>query len=188
MGRLWSGHGDPDPIVVQIGAVLLDLDDNASIIDQTKIYIKPADRNGVPCKLDPYFVRLTGITSDVLAREAVDLGMALKQFSTFSRGAGFWSWGKDELFALGISCFVRGITPPIDAARFGNLRSVLRRAGMSDADIKATNSGELAEFYGVGCASLTKHDAVDDTFSLARALRHLMKEGQLSASGFETEF
>lgn len=186
MSRLWSGHGDPDPIVVQIGAVLLDLDDHASIVDQTKIYIKPTDRDGLPCQLDPYFVQLTGITSDVLASDAVDLGNALKQFSTFSRGTDLWSWGKDELFTLAVSCFVRGIAPPIGATRFGNLKNILSKAGMIEKDIKSTNSGELADYYGVGCESLAEHDALDDSLSLARTLRHLMLEGLLIPNNFAT--
>ncbi|WP_323006361.1 3'-5' exonuclease [Pseudorhodobacter sp.] len=184
MGRLWSGHDDPDPIVVQIGAVLLDLDANASIIDEFKIYIKPQDRNGVPYQLDPYFTDLTGISNEDIDKKAVDLASALHQFDAFSRGATFWSWGKDELFALGVSCFLRGIAPPISPRRFGNLKRALRQAGMPETEIKSTSSGELADYYGVGCASLSKHDGLDDAISLARAVGHLMGQGQLTAESF----
>ncbi len=181
MGRLWSAHDDPDPIVVQIGAVLLDLDDGARIVDETKIYVTPEDRSGAPCRLDPYFTDLTGISTEDLARNAVDLGTALRRLDDFSQGAGFWSWGKDELFALGISCFLRGIAPPIGPRRFGNLKGVFHRAGMPEADIKSTNSGRIAAYFGVGSASLAEHDALDDARSLARALGHLMARGHLSA-------
>lgn len=186
MGRMWSDHNDPDPIVVQIGAVRLDLDDDARIVDQIKIYIKPEDRHGTPYPLDPYFVDLTGVTNEVIDRDAVDLGSALREFDAFSRGTSLWSWGKDELFALGVSCFIHGITPPIAPARFGNLKLILSKAGMPDADIKSTSSGEIADYYDVGNPSLSKHDALDDTLSLAQALKHLMTLGHLRKDHFET--
>lgn len=185
MGRMWSDHSDPDPIVVQIGAALLDLEDNARVVGQTKIYIKPEDRHGAPYRLDPYFIGLTGISNEVIRDQAVDLGSALFQFDAFSCGANLWSWGKDELFALGVSCYVREIAPPIAPARFGNLKLILSKAGMPNADIESTSSGEIADYYGVGSASLSKHDALDDSLSLANALNHLMKHGQLHAPHFE---
>lgn len=186
MGRLWSHHADPDPIVVQIGAVLLDLANNANIIDEIKIYINPEDRHGARYQLDPYFIDLTGITENDITRDAVDLASALDQLDTFSRGANFWSWGKDELFALGVSCFLRGIPPPICPGRFGNLKRAMHQAGMPEADIKSTSSGEIAEYFGVGSASLSKHDGLDDAISLARAVGHLIRKGHLSAQCFAT--
>ena len=184
MGRLWSGHDDPDPMVVQIGAVLLDLDDDARIVDETKIYVKPEGRDGALYLLDPYFIELTGISDEVLATDAVDLGEALHRLDDFSQGADFWSWGKDELLALGVSCFLRGLVPPIGARRFGNLKSVFLRTGMTETHIKATNSGQLAGYYGVDSAALSEHDALDDARSLARALGHLMEKGHLSNDTF----
>lgn len=185
MGRMWSGHDDPDPIVVQIGAVRLNLDDNAKIIEETKIFIRPKDRKGAVCGLDPYFIALTGITDETIAQDAVELGAALAQLDEFSGTANFWAWGKDELIALGISCFLAGIAPPIKPSRFGNLKSIFRQAGMPNTDIDATSSGEIADYYGVGNSSLSKHDALDDALSLSRALRYLMERDQVSPHNFE---
>jgi inhibitor of KinA sporulation pathway (predicted exonuclease) len=184
MGRLWSGHGDPDPMVVQIGAVLLDLAQGARVIDEVRIHVKPIDRYGAACTLDPYFIDLTGITPHIIASQAVDLGVALQQLDAFSGGANLWSWGKDELFALGVSCFLRGIAPPIPAVRFNNLKHAMACAGMPDGDIKSTSSGAIADYFGVGLASLFKHDALDDARSLARAVGHLTAQGRLSADVF----
>ncbi|TNF17944.1 MAG: exonuclease [Rhodobacteraceae bacterium] len=184
MDRLWSGRDDPDPMVVQIGAVRLDLAAAARVIDETRIHITPEDRHGAPCALSPYFTELTGISQEALARDARPLGPALAAFDAFSRGAHLWSWGKDELFALGISCFLRGIAPPIPAVRFGNLKRVLKLAGMSDAEIAATSSGRIAAHFGLAHQGLRQHDALDDARSLTRAVQHLMARGDLTAETF----
>ncbi|MGO7565672.1 exonuclease, partial [Rhizobium johnstonii] len=47
----------------------------------------------------------------------------------FSGGARFWSWGKDELNMLAISCYVAGIHPSIPARRFDNAVKLLVAAG-----------------------------------------------------------
>lgn len=184
MGRMLPGFDDPDPIVVQIGAVLLDIEKGAEIVDNIKLYIKPLDRDGATYQLDPYFTDLTGVSDDDLSKKGVDLATGLEQLDTFTRSADLWSWGKDELIALGVSGFLRGIAPPMAATRFGNLKYVLRRAGMSVDDIRATSSGESADFYGVGDTSLSKHDALDDALSLASPLRDLVENGSLSQRDF----
>ncbi|MEP2703479.1 MAG: exonuclease [Roseibium sp.] len=184
MGRLWTGPVDPDPIVVQIGAVKLSIEDNYSVLATERIFIRPMDRLGKPLALDPYFVELTGISQDLMDQECVPLEDALHQFNSFAADAPFWSWGKDELNLLSISCFIAGITPMIPAHRFGNARALLLKTGMSQDDIMATNSGQLAEQFGIAMSARQHHDALNDATSVALVLQHFLKSGQLVTDDF----
>ncbi|MCE3519180.1 hypothetical protein LXJ58_31015, partial [Escherichia coli] len=75
--------------------------------------------------LDPFFTKLTGITDETMEAEGVPLQDALAGVDRFSNGARFWSWGKDELNMVAISCYVAGIQPPIPAGRFDNAVKLL---------------------------------------------------------------
>ena len=44
---------DPDPLLVQIGAVLLDLSATLRIADTLNVLVTPRDRKGWICGLDP---------------------------------------------------------------------------------------------------------------------------------------
>ncbi len=180
MYRLWSAAHDPDPLLVQIGAVLLDLSDTARIADTLNVLVTPRDRQGRICGLDPYFVELTGITNNRLRAEGVPLAHALNMLNHFAQGTGFWSWGKDELFALGVSCFLQNVTPSIAPSRFHNLKSVALSAGMPEVDIGVTNSAGLSGYFGVNLPNLHEHDALDDALSLSHAVLHLLDEGRIT--------
>lgn len=184
MSRYWAGPTDPDPVVAQIGAVKLSLDDGFRIGGSKKIYIRPTDRDGGKLTLDPYFSELTGISQAEMDQNGVGLAEALSQFDRFSEGGMFWSWGKDELNLLGISCFVNGIVPPIQARRFGNAKSLMVRAGMSLRDIESTTSGQLARRFAIPQDDRRHHDALDDARSIAYTLQHFLRNGQLSHSDF----
>lgn len=182
MRRLWCGPEDPDPTIVQIGAVRLGLDDLA-ILDTATILVRPVDRYGQSCRLDSYLSELTGISNSLVQSSGVDLSRALETLEEFSCGGRLWSWGKDEL-NVAISCFVAGIQLPLAANRFSNARKLLLKAGMAHEDIENISSGELASFYGVGPPSLRAHDALDDALSVAHVLRHFLEMGLLVKSDF----
>lgn len=184
MGRFWSGPGDPDPNLVQIGAVLLDIADQARILDQINILIAPVDRAGKPCQLDPYFTDLTGITNQDIATHGLPLAQGLAQFESFSQGANCWSWGKDELIMIAVSCFVSGISPPMRIGRFGNVKDLFVKAGVPLADINRLSSGALSQHFGVIHDALHHHNALDDALSISYTLQHLLKTGRLSADDF----
>ncbi|WP_420413047.1 exonuclease [Roseibium sp.] len=184
MKRYWAGPIDPDPVVAQIGAVNLSLGGDYPVVGSKRIYIGPLDRNGKKQKLDPYFTDLTGISQEEMDQNGVDLAEALCQFDHFSNGGTFWSWGKDELNLLGISCFVAGVAPPIPAHRFGNAKSLMVRAGMSSEDIEMTTSGQLAQRFEIPHDNQRHHDALDDALSITLTLQHFLRGGQLSQSDF----
>ncbi len=93
MKRYWAGPTDPDPLVVQIGAVNLSLEDEFEVLGSLKVYIQPTDRSGRSLALDPFFTELTGIDQEEMDQHAVPLEDALLQFAAFARGASIWSWG-----------------------------------------------------------------------------------------------
>ncbi len=183
--RFWCGPDDPDPQIVQIGAVKLGLGADAPLLDRLRLFVAPIGRNGAPCDLDPFFIRLTGITPEQIRSEGQPLDTALAQLEAFADGADFWSWGKDEFNLIAISCYVAGLAPPIPITRFGNACELVRKAGMPTEDINRTRSNTLADYYGVADPDQRAHDALDDANSVALALQHLLREGRLHAADFD---
>ncbi|WP_404927374.1 3'-5' exonuclease [Mesorhizobium sp. ORM16] len=183
--RFWCAAHDPDPVIAQIGAVRLGLEDDFPVLGTHKAYVRSIDRFGRRYALDPFFTELTGITEEKLEIEGVALGEALVDVDRFSNGARFWSWGKDELNMIAISCYIAGIPASIPAARFDNAVKLLISAGMPIEDLARTPSNKLADYYGVEHPPLQGHDALDDALSVTYTLQHLMKTGKLRPDAFD---
>jgi hypothetical protein len=75
---------DPDPVVAQIGAVKLGLEDEFPILEKYKTYVRPIDRFGHQYTIDPYFTDLTDITNSAIETEGV---MDMLRFDQFTGGA-----------------------------------------------------------------------------------------------------
>lgn len=183
--RFWCAAIDPDPVIAQIGAVKLGLEGDFPILDTHKSYVRPIDRFGKRYPLDPYFTGLTGITEENIDAEGMVLQDALSAVDSFSDGARFWSWGKDELNMVAISCYVAGVQPSIPAHRFDNAVKLLIAAGMPIEDLPKTPSSNLADYYGVEHPLLRGHDALDDALSISYTLQHLMRTGKLQPAAFD---
>ncbi|MHA6344766.1 exonuclease [Roseivivax sp. CAU 1761] len=180
-GRFWCGPRDPDPTLVQLGAVRLDLDGGAPRVhDRFEALVVPRDRRGRRVALAPLFTQLTGLTEARLDAEGGPLGAALAAFAAFAGDAPLWAWGKDEFNAVAISCYVAGIAPPIAATRFGNAPLLLERAGVPLERIHALRSHTLAAEFGLDLPQLRGHDAVDDATAVAHVLAHLIGAGRLA--------
>lgn len=95
--RFGCGAHDPDPVIAQIGAVKIGLEDDFPLLGTYRAFIQPIDRFGKRYVLDPFFTKLTGITEENIQAEGLSLQDALASVDRFSEGARFWSWGKDEL-------------------------------------------------------------------------------------------
>lgn len=182
--RFWCAAIDPDPVIAQVGAVKLGLEGEFPILETYKAYVRPIDRFGRQYPLDSFFTKLTGITEANLATEGKALQEALSDLGSFSDGARFWSWGKDELNMIAISCYVAGVQPPIPASRFDNAVKLLMAAGMPIEDLAKTPSSKLVAYYGVEHPPLKAHDALDDALSVSYTLQHLMKAGTLHPEVF----
>eukprot|EP01132_Coremiostelium_polycephalum_P008139 gene8139-10009_t len=183
--RFWCAADDPDPVIAQIGAVKLGLEGDFPLLDTYRSHVQPVDRFGNRYALDPFFTKLTGITDETMEAEGVSLQDALAGVDRFSNGARFWSWGKDELNMVAISCYVAGIQPPIPAGRFDNAVKLLIAAGMPIEDLAKTPSNRLADYYRVKHPPLRGHDALDDALSVAYTLQYLLKSGKLQPDFFD---
>ncbi len=182
--RYWCAANDPDPVIAQIGAVKLGLEDDFPILDTFIEYVVPIDRYGDRYALDPFFTKLTGITEENIKAEGITLSEALIRIDNFSNGARFWSWGKDELNMVAISCYVSGVSPTIPASRFDNAAKLLLAAGMPVEDLAKTPSNKLADYFGVDHPPLKGHNARDDALSIAYTLQHLLTVGKLQPLAF----
>lgn len=183
--RFWCAAHDPDPVIAQIGAVKLGLENDFPLLDTYRAYVQPIDRFGRRYALDPFFTELTGITEENIESEGISLQDALSSFDSFSDGAPCWSWGKDELNMIAISCYVAGIEPSIPAHRFDNAVKLLLAAGMPIEDLAKTPSNKLADYYRIEHPPLQGHDALDDALSVSYTLQHLMKTGKLRPEIFD---
>lgn len=183
--RFWCAAIDPDPVIAQVGAVKLGLEGDYPILETYKAYVRPMDRHGKRYALDPYFTNLTGITERNIEAEGIALKDALSGIESFSDGARFWSWGKDELNMVAISCYVERIQAPIPADRFDNAVKLLIAAGMPIEDLAKTPSNKLADYYRVEHPPLQGHDALDDALSVSYTLQYLLKSGKLAAEVFD---
>lgn len=182
--RFWCGPHDPDPVIAQIGAVKVSLTDSFEIVDAFKAYIKPVDRFGNRYTLDPFFTKLTGITQKTIDNNGMSLLNANEQLRDFAGDAKLWSWGKDELNMMAISCYVAGIEPSLPAQKFDNACRLMLAAGMPYDDIKRTRSNALADYFELEHPPLSEHDALDDSLSVAYVIQHLLREKRLSAEEF----
>lgn len=183
--RFWCAAIDPDPVIAQIGAVRIGLEADFPVLETFKSYVTPVDRHGDRYALDPYFTNLTGITEEQIDEKGTSLHKALADVETFSQGAKLWSWGKDELNMMAISCYIAGISPPIPASRFDNAVKLLLAAGMPVEDLARTPSNRLADYYGVDHPVLKGHDALDDALSVTYTLQYLLRSGKLLPSAFD---
>lgn len=180
--RSFSGPYDPEPTVVQIGAVKISLSDGLPIVDKTTIYIIPRSRRGERLALGAYFINLTGITEQNIDDHGVSLETALNALDEFSQGSTLWAWGHDERNMIALSCFVENIPMPIASTRFDNAARILLKAGMPMEDILKTNSGRLAAYYDLDDAkNIQEHDGLSDALSITYAMQYLNKRGQLKA-------
>lgn len=183
--RHWCGPYDPDPVVVQVGAVRLDLEGNHDLSAEFEAIVRPVDRYGRAFEIPGTFIDLTGITAERIGAEGRPLAEVLAALSAFSGGARLWSWGKDEFNLMAISCYVAGLAPPVAAHRFANACKLLLRAGMPYDDIRKTRSGGLAGYFGLPESAPPRHDGLEDARSVARALQHLLRDGRLAAEDFD---
>lgn len=182
--RFWNGAHDPDPVLAQIGAVKLGLAGEFPLLETFSTFVQPIDRCGKRYRLDPFFTELTGITADDIESGGRPLQEALVALDRFADGARLWSWGKDELNMVAVSCYVAGIAPVIPAHRFDNAVKLAIAAGMPSEDIGKTRSSKLADYYGVEHPPLRAHDGLDDALSLAYTFQHLLNTGKLQPEAF----
>ena len=182
--RFWCGPYDPDPIIVQTGAVKISLSDDFEILETLENYITPFDRYRNRYELDPFFTKLTGITPETIDAEGISLLEANNRLRDFAGDAKLWSWGKDELNMMAVSCYIAGIAPCLPATKFDNACRLLLASGMPSEDLRKTRSNVLADYFKLEHPALRGHDALDDALSVAYVIQHLLASKKLSPADF----
>ena len=182
--RFWCGPRDPDPVLVQIGAVRLGVEGDFALGETFERVVVPRDRAGAVWPLSPLFTRLTGIDDARVANEGVELEPALTALAGFAGDDTIWAWGNDEIFAVGISCYLAGVVPPLAATRFGNATRLLVKAGVPEDEVVTLRSNTLCAHFGVDDGGAQAHDALGDAKSVAYVLQHFLRRGALSADDF----
>jgi len=180
--RFWCGPTDPDPLLVQIGAVKLSLEPPFSLAESFDAIVQPIGRNG-PVAPSAFFTKFTGIDAARIARDGHPLAAALNAFAAFAGDAPLFSWGKDEITALAPACFVAGLVSPLPATRFGNAASLVVKAGEPLETVQTLRSPGLPAHFGLA-PETRAHDGVADARAVARTLAHLMADGRLHPADF----
>jgi inhibitor of KinA sporulation pathway (predicted exonuclease) len=166
MARHWLSPGEFKE-VVQIGAVKLDADSFAPIAE-FDLLVRPR----VNFPLGPYFEKLTGITSERVARSGLDFAAAFAHFLEFAEGGPIASFGRDDK-VLDENVRLYGMTGAPDLPVFYDLRGWFAVQGV---DPRGMHSCDIGPAVGIPFEGRT-HNALDDARSIAGAMAKMAKRG-----------
>jgi len=180
--RYWCGPEDPDPLLVQIGAVRLSLEPPWAPGESFDCIVRPEGRHGAVAP-PAFFEELTGLGAARITDEGLPLAEALDRFAAFAGAGPILSWGKDEITSIAPACFVAGILCPLPARRFDNAARLLVAAGVPPDEVHGLRSHTLCAHFGLP-PEPRAHDGVADARAVARVLGHLLAAGRLAPSDF----
>ena len=181
--RFWCGPDDPDPLLVQIGAIRLSLEPPYDLGEGFDCIVTPEGRDG-PVMPSAFFARLTGIDAGRVQSEGAPLAEALARFAAFAGQDPIYSWGKDEITSIAPSCFVAGIISPLPAERFGNAAALVVESGEPLEVVHGLRSHTLPRHFGLAPED-GAHDGLADARGVARVLQHLLRHGRLTPAAFD---
>jgi hypothetical protein len=123
-----AGPDDPDPLLVQIGAVHLSLDPPFGLGKPSIASCARGSRRAVPPLgvLHPAHRYRRGPNW----QEGVPCPRRWRASRPFTGSAPIFSWGKDEITSIAPTCFVPGSSARSRCERFGNAASLLLKAGV----------------------------------------------------------
>jgi inhibitor of KinA sporulation pathway (predicted exonuclease) len=166
MARHWLSPGEFKE-VVQIGALKLDAESFAPVAE-FDLLVRP--RINYP--LSPYFEKLTGITSERVARLGEDFAAAFVRFLDFADGGPIASFGRDDK-VLEENIRLYGMTGAGALLVFYDLRGWFAVQGV---DPRGMHSCDIGPAVGVPFAGQT-HNALDDARSIAGAMAKMAARG-----------
>jgi inhibitor of KinA sporulation pathway (predicted exonuclease) len=166
MARHWLTPGEFKE-VVQIGAVKLDAD-SFCVLDEFEILLRPR----INPLLSPYFEKLTGITSDRVARQGEDFALGYVRFLEFADDGPIAAFGHDER-VLEHNIRLYGMPGARALPVFYDLRGWFAALGV---DPRGMLSCDLAPALGVPVAGRA-HNALDDARAIAAAMAVMASRG-----------
>ena len=166
MARRWLGPGEFKE-VVQIGAVRLDADSFA-VLAEFDVLVRPRINHS----LSPYFEKLTGITTAMVARTGCDFEKAYGRFLNFAGDGPIAAFGRDER-VLEQNIRLYGIAGARPLPPFYDLRGWFAALGL---DPRGLHSCDLAPALGLPFKGRI-HNALDDARAIAGAMAAMAKRG-----------
>jgi inhibitor of KinA sporulation pathway (predicted exonuclease) len=166
MARHWLTPGEFKE-VVQIGAVKLDADSFA-ILAEFETLVRPR----INPHLSPYFEKLTGITSETVARHGKDFAAAYARFLDFAGEGPIAAFGHDER-VLEANLRLYGMSGTRVLPPFYDLRGWFAALGM---DPRGMHSCDLAPALGLAFVGQT-HNALHDARAIAGAMAVMASRG-----------
>jgi inhibitor of KinA sporulation pathway (predicted exonuclease) len=166
MARHWLVPGEFKE-VVQIGAVKLDAD-SFRVLAEFDMLVRPR----INPVLSPYFEKLTGITSDRVARQGTDFAIAYARFLDFAAGGPVAAFGHDER-VLEDNIRLYGMKGAGPLPVFYDLRGWFAVQGI---DPRGMHSCDLGPALGLPFTGHT-HNALDDARSIAGAMEVMAARG-----------
>src|SRR6266702_102111 len=166
MARHWLTPGEFKE-VVQIGAVKLDADGFA-VVAEFEMLVRPR----INPVLSAYFEKLTGISSDAVARTGADFAVAYARFLDFAGEGPIAAFGRDER-VLEANLRLYGVTGARALPLFYDLRGWFAAMGV---DPRGMHSCDLGRALGLGFAGQT-HNALGDARAIAGAMAVMASRG-----------
>jgi len=182
--RSWRGIDDHPPILIQVGAYRVRLEENLPATNEWLSYITPIGRDGEIIKLNNYFTDLTGITQEKIDTNGKHPKLAISEFYEFVGLRKMFSYGDDVVDTFLATCYINSLSCPFQVSQSRDARQILRKSGVTEAEINTNRSGSIAQHYGIVIDKHHEHDAKDDAYSLLEALRYLLKNGNLDINWF----
>ena len=173
MERDWTGPGEYRELV-QIGAVRFNLD-TLEELDEFLVLVKPK-KNPV---LSDFFVQLTGITNEDVAKNGLSFPDAYARFQKFLNGTPNACYGWDGKVMRENLAFnnMPASEKDFDSANMGPW---FKQVGGPYGIKGKINSGKLAATVGAPMKSIQEHNALHDSRSIAAAYRFLIQKGAKS--------
>ena len=163
--REWSGPNEYRE-VVQIGAVFVETEEFVEL-NSFNVFVRPKKNP----TLSEYFVTLTGITQEIIHKQAIDFPLALRRLYEWSNSYDIYSFDKDDADVLRENCRLSGIDFPFEDSRFFDIREIFLKAGIP---VEQYSSGSIVEAFG---KAITRrpHNALNDARTIVDGLRELSK-------------
>jgi hypothetical protein len=173
MKRKWRGMNDFPPLVMQMGAARISLDDDCVEVQEWfSTYVWPQDEFGNLVNVTDFFTELTGITEDTIVQEGVAFSAALDSLASFCGPRNIYSYGNDVLNNVVPSCFIAGVDVPFRADQCFDIKFIFHRAGLAEDFLLSQNSGNLCNALGLPI-DIGQHNAQQDVLSQVEVIKHL---------------
>ncbi|OHA09436.1 MAG: hypothetical protein A3A44_03625 [Candidatus Sungbacteria bacterium RIFCSPLOWO2_01_FULL_60_25] len=165
--RKWSGPNEHREIV-EIGAIRV----NGATLTEGEVFdvfVKPVRNPTLPA----FFIKLTGITQEMIERDGIDFPSAINRFAEWSGELPLASWGNDPM-VLAENCHLAAIPFPFRPERFFDIRTVFGAGG-----IRADQyySSTIVRAFGKE-PERRGHSGLNDSRTILDGLRLLRDNGE----------